>query len=189
MDSVVALAVINANLQTARIRSVNANAADNIPANVMSGGFLAVQTDVKLTEDETGNSVISSITLKVEGFPKGIKRENSQIGDRVFCVEVTAQGFYSWKTPPHRHAIHHPDLAHALGRPMYALAASEIREIALKMGFNGVHIESDIPRAQEEGIQTTPSENLKPQHLISRDLTKKAAIKTSAPKKSKSVNQ
>lgn len=186
MDTLVGLAVISADLQTARIHSVNASiAADNTSPSAMSGGHLAMQTDVKL--DVTGNSVISSITLKVEGFPKGIRRENAKVGDRVFCVEVTAQGYYSWKTPPHESAVKNPDLARALGRPMYALAASEIRGIALKMGFNGVHIDPDIPRAQKEGRQANPSKNLPSQRLITSDLPKKVARKTSEPKKVKAI--
>lgn len=182
MDPVVALAAMSAVLQTSRIRKIDAKlSADHIAPGAMSGGFLAADTNVKLGVSQDGSDVISSITVRIEGFPKGVTRDKAKINTGVFCIEVTAQGIYTWvKNPPTIDVMGQPSLAHALGRPIYALAASEVRSIAVKMGFTGVTIDPDIPAPKNAVARNTPSIGLKKMPSIARKLSKKvpAAKKT-----------
>ncbi len=145
--SVVALIATSANLQRSRLYSVDAKIfADNLPLGKMSGGILTAETTVQLADSDNSDEVVSSITVKIEGFPKGITQENVDPKHRVFCVEVTFQGVYSWNKKPPAKVISDPALAHALGRPMYALAVSEARAVAEKMGFIGIKTDPDLPR-------------------------------------------
>lgn len=176
MDPVVALAAMSAVLQASRIRKIDAKlSADHIAPGAMSGGFLAADTNVKLGVSQDGSDVISSITVRIEGFPKGITKEKAVINTGIFCIEVTAQGIYTWvKNSPPPDVMGHPNLAHALGRPIYALAASEVISIAVKMGFTGVTIDPDIPPPKSAVAGNTPSIDLKKKTSIAQKLTKKA---------------
>lgn len=159
MDSVVALAAMSADLKTSRVHSITARiASNNPPSSAMSGGYLAAEATVKLGQSSAGEEAISSVLLKVEGFPKGVEREKASEEDRVFCIEVEVQGVYGWRKSPSKAVLGNKDLAHALGRPMYTIAASEVRAIAVKMGFMGVYIDADLLRANNEIANAKPLE-------------------------------
>ena len=148
MDStaLIAKAAVNATLKRTRFERVDAKVLSNAPSQ---GGMLNVETSVILGKARSATDWVSSVTVKVTGYPKDVGPDKIAETSPVFCVDVMVKGVYFWKQQPPPVVTESPELAYALGRPIYALAIHECRAIAAKMGFHRLPIAEELPRADE----------------------------------------
>jgi len=178
----IALAALSANLKRTRIHRLDAHISSN---GTHSGGVLQTQTTVgfgKLTKDEEW---ICAISVKVIGYPKGTTKADAEQTTPIFSVEATIKGAYSWQRPPAKEVLTDPNLAHALGRPLYALAASECQAASAKLGFHGIQIATDLPRAGDgEAVPITKDDILMIESgLVSHPKPKAGTSRKTAPKR------
>lgn len=189
-ESLTAFAVLSANLLRSRIRGIEGKV---IASEMPAGGILTTETMVQLLKSKSRKQEwICEVTLKIGGYPKGTPAE--QIGQTtpVFSIEVMVQGCYSWDKEPSPKVMKDPSLLHALGRPLYLVAATEARATAVKMGFGGVKPPVDLPRSEagpRKSMSATKKKPIAPsidvQDVIEKQPTKAARSKKSTVANSK----
>jgi hypothetical protein len=180
--------VLGANLLRSRIVSIEGKVFE--PAMPL-GGILTTETMVKLYESKNSeNEWISEVALKISGYPKGTTEELTNQIKPIFLVEIVAQGGYSWEKKPTAKEVGNQHLLHALGRPLYLIAAHEARATAVKLGLVGVRPPADLPREEEESSKkkpkSLPKTKKKPIAKSSdvEDVTEKLPVKVAAKRKS-----
>lgn len=144
--ALVAITALNANLVRARIHKLEAKITSH---DTHSGGILNSQTTAGLGKTEKANECIITVSLKLVGYPKGTTKENAEKSTPVFSVEAAIVGVYSWPSMPAQSILNDQNLIFGLGRPLYAIAASECRAAAAKIGIHGIKTPSEMPRAGE----------------------------------------
>ena len=176
-------AVSSATLKRTRLRSVEARLLARMP----TGGQLVSETTVALSENSDGEWV-STISMRLDGYPKDLDRSSFTPELRTFTIEVVAQGAYKWSKAPLKRILQDPETARTLGRPIYLLAASEAQTIAMKLGLAGVKVDVDIPRPDDEG--SVPLTSLEQQRLAerlndksARDVVPKKTVKRRSARK------
>lgn len=144
--ALVAITALDANLVRARIHKLEAKVTST---DTHSGGILNTQTTAGLGKTDKANECIVTVSLKLVGYPKGTTKENAEKSKPVFSVEAAIVGIYSWPSLPAKAILNDQNLIFGLGRPLYAIAASECRAAAAKIGFHGIKTPSEMPRAGE----------------------------------------
>lgn len=175
--TLIALASLSANLKRSRLHRLDAQILSN---GTHMGGILNSETTVGFGKATKAEEWVSTVSLKIVGYPKGTTKDDADHVTPVFSVEATVKGVYSWQKIPPKEVLNDQDLAHALGRPLYAVVASECRAAAAKMGFHGVKPAEDLPRAGEgEAIPLTENDL----HMIKSGLVVPPKSKVGAPRK------
>lgn len=141
------------------------------------GGTLQNETTVALSKSSVAKQWISTVALKIAGFPK----EAPPDSDPAFYVEIIVKGVYTWNTPPTHKILSDPNMAHALGRQIYAVAVCECIAAAGKMGFHGLKVPADLSREDIVGGLPITSSDIEKLQLP--PLRMKPAIKKAAPRK------
>lgn len=142
--TLIALASWNANLKGTRIHRIDAwLQASGVP----EGGVLNNETTVALSSSVRPNEWVSTVGLKIVGYPKGTTPENAEQTKPAFHIEAVVKGVYTWLTAPEKSVLADAGLAHALGRQIYAVAVCECQAAAGKMGLHGIKIPADLARS------------------------------------------
>lgn len=180
--ALVALTALDANLIRARIHKLEAKITST---DTHTGGILNSQTTAGLGKTEKTNECIVTVSLKLVGYPKGTTKENAEKSTPVFSIEVAIVGVYSWPSMPAQSILNDQNLIFGLGRPLYAIAASECQAAAAKIGFHGIKTPSEMPRAGEgddlpltkDGIRMIATDAAVASSLSSKLATKKSLKK------------
>lgn len=144
--ALIGLAASAATLKRTRLRSVEGRLLSKMP----TAGQLRIATTVALTENSDAEWV-STIGLRMEGYPKTDDGFTGATEQRTFFVEVVAQGTYTWPELPQKQTLEEAELARMLGRPIYLLAAAEVQALVAKLGLSGIRVATDIPRSDDAG--------------------------------------
>ena len=150
-----ALAAWNANLQRTRLHRIDARL---LSSGMSEGGVLNNETTVALSRSTRPNEWVSTVGLKITGYPKGTTTDNAEQTKPAFYVEAIVKGVYTWSTTPDESILADAGVAHALGRQIYAVALCECQAAAGKMGFHGIKIPADLVRSGI-GIEIPVSED------------------------------
>ena len=148
-SALVAVAALNANLKRSRFHKLSAQIHSN---GTHAGGVVQVETMVQLGKGFNTDEWICGISVKVHGLPKGTPDKGAEDVTPIFSVKAEIKGVYAWVELPAKEVLTDPSLANALGRPLYTIAAAECRAAAAKMGFFGISIAPDLPRASEGDV-------------------------------------
>lgn len=142
--TLIALAALSANLKHAKFHRLDAHVLSN---GTHLGGVLQTQTTVAFGKPTKSEEWVCTVSVKVTGYPKGTTKDDVEEVAPIFSVEATVKGVYYWQITPAEDVLSDPDLTHALGRSLYALAASECQAASAKIGFHEIRIPADLPRA------------------------------------------
>lgn len=182
-ESLIAFALLNANLLRSRIRGIDGKV---IASEMPAGGVLTTETMVQLLKSKSQEQQwICEVTLKIGGYPKGTTQEQIDQTTPVFSIEVMVQGCYSWDKEPSPKVMKDSILLHALGRPLYLVAATEVRATAMKMGFGGVKPPVDLPRSEASARKSSSAAKRKPiaASIDVQDVIEKPPTKTARSRK------
>lgn len=179
-SALIAAAALNATLRRSRFQKIFAEIFTN---QKQEGGLVEVETSVQLGKGVNNDEWVSSIGVKVLGFPKGSAEKLKADGrEPIFTVEITYKGVYAWDILPSKEILTDPDLAYALGRPLYMVAAAECRAAAAKLGFIGVSIPTDLAKASEgEVVLGSPDDLRRLDTVLAK--AKKTSSRSAAAKK------
>lgn len=184
-NALVALTAFNSNLKRVRFHKLDARILS--PATLQNvGGTLSTETGVKLGKVLESEEWASTISLKIVGYAKKNAADDAEQPTAIFSVEGIIKGVYSWDKIPSKEVLTDHNLAHALGRPLYLLLASECKVAAAKMGFDGIKAPSDLPRpseSEELPLSKNSLSMIKP--VSKRDTVKKSAVKRVTAAKTK----
>jgi hypothetical protein len=182
-SALVALAAFNSNLKRVRFHKLDARILSPETApNV--GGTLSTEAGVKLGKVLNSEEWASTISLKIVGYAKKNATDDAEQPTAVFSVEGIIKGVYDWGEIPTKEVLTDHNLAHALGRPLYVLLATECKAVAAKMGFHGIKAPSDLPRPNDnEELPLTKTSLAANKSASKSDTIKKSTTKrTTSPK-------
>lgn len=184
-NALVALAAFNSNLKRVRFHKLDARILSPTTAPNI-GGTLSTETGVKLGKLLTSEEWAITISLKIVGYAKKSATDDTELPTAIFSIEGTIKGVYSWGKIPPKEVLTDPNLAHALGRPLYVLLTSECKAAAARMGFHGIKAPSDLPRPSDSEelplVKNIHGENTP---ASKSDTIKKSTVKRVASSKTK----
>ncbi len=139
---------LDAELIRTRVSKIVANIHSN---ESPQGGALNIETLASISgaTDKT-EECTATVAIKITGFPKGTNKDSEDDSEAIFGIHVVVQGVYRLKGKVPRNVLRDQNFAYSFGRPIYLLAAAEVRAIAVKMGLPGVKPASDLPRPDDK---------------------------------------
>lgn len=175
--ALIALAALTANLKQSRIHKVTAQVMSN---GTHLGGILNNVIGVKFGKATKPEEWVCTVSLKLVAYPKGTTEDNAEQTTPIFLVDTEIKGIYSWQQTPPEKVLRDPILAHALGRPLYQQVVSECKAATAKMGFYGIQIAADLPRADEGEALSLPVDTSR---TLKSDLASSPKSKVGSPRK------